>query len=518
MNARRLLQLLAVPPTLLLIGNLASADVITGRVVDSNGVGVAGVDIDFVTLGGGGNPHEANDGTDANGDFFTTVDPGVYEIRFYPPNPPTTVLLTGVVTPVTVTGTKNMGTITLVTGASVQGTCKNPANQPVGGIRLNVFHANTGAQYHLKNNVTGAFGTFNLAMPKNIPLRVEYLTNAVVGQVLVPAEAFGTIPASINLGTIPFQTGFHVTGTVHRQNGTPVVGADVDVTFPANGATLFTPSDNTDSLGAFDVVVPAGLWDLDIDRPTGAALVGIGFNDLSISAATNLGILTMRNGVFLSGTIRDRLHDPVLAADVNVFEVATGLSVSLGSDNSNAAGFYSVVVPTGLLDIAFTPPGNTQGFGRDWHRGVNVTVNTVLNGRVGELARPRADVLPPEGQPSILTFGQGSPGAGGAVPHIGGTLTPAGVTLQLDGAHPEARARLWVGLEEHPSPAMDGVRIVNPLARLPLAVDAAGTARITLPYSAELLGQTVYVQFAVIDREAHGSVAVSHVLALTLSE
>src|SRR5262245_65609301 len=89
--------LTALPPLLLLspLASLASADAITGRVVDQNGVGVAGVDIDVINLGSGGNPHELNDGTDINGNFLTTIDgPGVYEIRFFPPTPPTTTLLT----------------------------------------------------------------------------------------------------------------------------------------------------------------------------------------------------------------------------------------------------------------------------------------------------------------------------------------------------------------------------------------------------------------------------------------
>src|SRR5215510_3927937 len=93
--------LTALPPLLLLspLGSLASADAITGRVVDQNGVGVAGVDIDVINLGSGGNPHEVNDGTDANGNFLTTIDQsGVFEVRFFPPPPPLTSLLTGVVT------------------------------------------------------------------------------------------------------------------------------------------------------------------------------------------------------------------------------------------------------------------------------------------------------------------------------------------------------------------------------------------------------------------------------------
>lgn len=171
MTPHRFQRLLTVPPLLLLLGYLASADAITGRVVDESGAGVAGVDIDFIKLGSGGNPHEANDGTDANGSFLTTVDAGLYEIRFYPPSPPATTLLTGVLPSVVVVGTKDLGTITLVAGLSVTGTVKNSAGVPVGSVKVDVFNATTGARYPLKNNVTSAFGTFLLALPANTPLR-----------------------------------------------------------------------------------------------------------------------------------------------------------------------------------------------------------------------------------------------------------------------------------------------------------------------------------------------------------
>src|SRR5262245_42221110 len=226
MQPPRLLRLFAVPPFLLL-GSLASADAITGRVVDSNGEGVAGVDIDFINLGSGGNPHELNDGTDAFGNFVTTLDPGVYEILFFPPPPPATVLLTGVRTPVTVIGTKNLGTITLATGVLLKGKTVTAGNVPVGDVRAEILDPITKTLLPVKNNTTNAFGIFQLAVPTQ-QLELELFTSGVVGQTLVPRaiplEPIGTT----DLGNVNLQTGFHVTGTVHRSTGTALPGADVD--------------------------------------------------------------------------------------------------------------------------------------------------------------------------------------------------------------------------------------------------------------------------------------------------
>jgi hypothetical protein len=315
------------------------------------------------------------------------------------------------------------------------------------------------------------------------------------------------------MGGLTLQTGFHVTGTVHTQAGAAVSGADVDVTIVATGDTLFTPGDNTNSLGVFDVVVPAGTVDLELTRPAALVLVGAKVTNLAVSAATNVGILTMRDGVFLSGTVRDRYGDVVLAADVNVYEVSTGQSLALGSDNTNAAGFYSVVVPTALLDVVFSPPGNPHLLAKDRHNDVNVTVNMILDGRLpgtpGHVSRHPSLPKP------FLPLGAGTPGTGGSVPHIRMSVNGSvGATLWVSGGRPLANARLVFGLEQASS-LLTELHLVRPLTRLALQLDEQGAAQLDLPFTnVRLLGHTLYGQLAVIDPEARQGFALSHVLAL----
>jgi hypothetical protein len=535
----RIQHLLTLTPLLLLIGSRASADAITGRVVDANGVGVAGVDIDFIRLGGSGNPQELNDGTDANGFFTTTCNPGIYGLLFFAPPPPTTTLLTGVLTPVSVSGTVNLGTITLVNGVSLQGTCKNAAAVPVAGIKIDVYDESTGELLHTKNNVTNAFGTFNMAVPKNTPLRAELLTSGVIGQVLVPREITGSLPANTNMGTLTFLTGFHVTGTAKRENGTNVFGADVDAIDVATGDTLFTPSDNTSTLGVFDVVVPAGgTFDFELIRPTGQVLVGVEVLGQTITAATNLGNLVMRNGVFLSGTVRDVFGLPVDGADVNVNETPTGLAVALGSDNTNVAGFYSVVVPLGTHMVTFSPPGPHTRFDKERRLGVVVAADTTLNARFADKVFVVEDhSSPASAGPVILPMGIGGGFGGHAVPHVGGRVLPAGapsgatvvvtapgasaplvsaarLELELFAGGPAGHAELLIGTEHAVSPT--GIQSVRPLARIPVTLDEQGSALLALPLGALPTG-TSYAQLLVKDPSRAGF-GLSHVLALEIPQ
>jgi hypothetical protein len=506
-------------------------------VVNANGVGVAGVDIDFVSLGSGGNPNELNDGTDANGNFLTTVDPGIYEIRFFPPSPPASSLLAAKRTPVVVSGTVNLGTITLAAGFSLQGTVRNELAQPVADVKLDVYDAGTGQLVLINNARTNAFGTFNIAVPKDTPLRAEFLTADVIGQVLVPIEVFGTVSAPTNMGIVPLQTGFHVTGTVLRENGLPAFGADVDAVDAATDETLFTPSDNVNAFGTFDLVLPAGTFDLDVSRPTGQTLVGVEVNNLNVAAPADVGILTMRNGVFLSGHVVDELFLPVEAADVNVIEAATGLPIALGGDNTNAAGFYSVVVPTGTMHVVFSPPGPHTAFAKDRHRDVAVLANTTLHGRFAEKLYtfgPRDN--PTMSGPILLPFGSGTSGSGHSVPHLQGHVAPAGstpaapsatppgaptadasptVTLRLFGGLPGARAELRLGREARARAATPTQHLVRPAMRIPVQLDADGSAALSLSLD-ELApaGTQTFAQFLVLDRGARRGFALSQVLSL----
>ena len=75
-----------LPTSALALSLLAAnvrADFITGRVVDVNGNGVGGVDIDVKNLGSGGDPTLFNDGTDPNGFFTTTIPAGEYDWTRY---------------------------------------------------------------------------------------------------------------------------------------------------------------------------------------------------------------------------------------------------------------------------------------------------------------------------------------------------------------------------------------------------------------------------------------------------
>ena len=363
------------------------ADFITGRVVDANGVGVAGVDIDVKNLGSGGTPDITNDGTDAGGFFTTTLPAGVYQVFFKPPPPPATSLLTTMVDNVVVAGTKNMGVITLQPGVVVSARVIDSAGVPIAQLPVDVTDLATGELLVMNNDSTNAFGNFAVAVPtRAIDLDLDPIH--IIGRTLAPRRFSLTPTANTNLGDITLVNGFVLSGTFRNSVGAAVSGVDLDVFEGASGARVFTPHDNSNSLGAFSMVLAPGTYDLEACPTFASRLVAVGVNGLVLQANLDTGVTTLASGVVLSGTVRDVNGTPLAGIDVDVRRTDSGAAVVTCNDNTSAQGTYAVVVPIATLNVGFALPGQHGTSGEDLHAGLTVASNLVLD---GVLPRPTAE-------------------------------------------------------------------------------------------------------------------------------
>jgi len=371
----------AASAVLLLLSTAATtgADTITGRVVDANGLGVPGVDIDVKSLSGGGDPPISNDGTDANGFFVTTLPPGVYRVFFYPPPPPVTTHLTATVDDVVVVGTKDMGVIQLEPGVGIYGRCIDPSGIPVGGVNLDVIDVPTGDNLLLKGGTTSAFGDFGVAAPANA-IHLDFDPLGVVGRTLAPRRIDLAPSGDLQLGDVVLQNGFVLSGTLVNSSGGGLSGIDFDVFRSPSREPVFTPHDNSGTGGAFAMVLAPDTYDIEICPALTRRLVAAEVEGLVLGANTNLGMLTLVSGVVLSGTVRDVAGSPVAGADVNVRNATTGVSVFLCGDNTSATGTYAVVVPSGSMNVGFALPGQHGTTGEDFHAAVPILGDTRLDG------------------------------------------------------------------------------------------------------------------------------------------
>jgi hypothetical protein len=499
---------------LLLCAPLAAADVISGRVVDSQGQGVAGADIDVEDLIGGGDPGLMDGGTDANGFFTATLPSGLYRVTFTPPAPPFSTHLMAQVDSVAVVGTLDMGIITLPPGVSLAGRQLDGNGLPVQNVDLDVIDEATGIDLDVPGDVTNAFGQFLIAVPPSA-IEVQFETANVLGPLLAP-RALRLLPTTnLDLGDLVLEPGFTVAGTVRDTLSSPVQAVDLDVVDSFTGLAAFTPGDHTDLAGNFSFVVAAGTWNFEVCPNPADRLVATEQTNVTITANTNVGVVTLSSGVRLFGTIRDGSGDPVSMADTDVNRTSNGAPLLLCGDNSDSSGNYSVIVPTGTFTVIFSRPDHLV------HRS-DVHLNVVVTGDMrldGTLASCPCSTLPfggPINSAGAVSKSRRDRGDGSrAVPFGSGRAGSEGITPRL---------RLVSGVLELSGGIRGGTAILSigprkslrssSASRVVLALDESGAASLSLSNLPR--GVDVYVRFVVIDPAAPGGHASSRGLRIRL--
>lgn len=367
--------------TLLLLATSARAQAITGRVISSTGAGVAGVNIDG--FDSGGNELDLlNDGTDAAGNFATTVvdGPGVYTFVFYPPAPPTTTHLVGTRTNVVVVTTTNLGNVALGAGVLLSGRAVRGASIPVANVTLEVLDAATQLPITQIQTKTNAFGNFNLAVPEQpIELRLDPSSSAFV----LAARRFERTPAgTLAMGDLKLPTGAIVTGHVQRTNATAVSGADLDFRKNGNANDSFVYNDNTNAAGNFSVILPLGTYEVTVCPKPADLLATKVVTNFVVAGNTALPTQVVVAGVELHGTVLSASGQPAQGVDVDVLNATTGVPIPLCNDNTDANGDYSVIVPAGTYDVRFQRPSSGGSVGADLHDNVVVSGTTLLDGQL----------------------------------------------------------------------------------------------------------------------------------------
>lgn len=231
------------------------------------------------------------------------------------------------------------------------------SGSPIDGVNIDVVDADTGDDIPLMNDSTDINGVFSVVVP-------DSATYDVLLQAPIDSRAVSTVVESVVVGTgttdigiVALEPGALLTGTVVRSDDLlPVLGVDTDVDISSSGERVFTPADNTDASGVFEVIVPLTTIDLTIEPKKIDKLVARSIAGIAIAADTDLGMIQVDPGALLTGVVT-RASDGsfVEDADTDVFDSSTGDKIPTPGDNTDEFGVFSIVVPIGTIDIAFKP-------------------------------------------------------------------------------------------------------------------------------------------------------------------
>lgn len=338
---------------LALVSTPADAWIVSGQVTDQFGQPVFDCDLDFQDRATGVIVVTPGDRTDINGNYSVSVPTANYRIYFKGP-------LNGLYfedkRDQTINSNRTIN-MTLVKGVRVSGYVRDSNGVGLPNVDLNFYDVVTGANMAYTGDNTDLTGFYSVLVDLNMTFDILYRPTPPDPH--VSAEVLAVPVGSTNL-TRPdmvLASGFLVSGTVNRQvGGAAVFDANMDVENAATGAKLILGYDLTDVLGNYQIVVPAGTWNLMAGAPNGSGLASNIASGIVVSANQTAPTISLPPGLTLSGTVLQTGGLPLANANLDVVQPTTGVEIPTTGDHTTATGSYSVLVGAGTYDLIYWPP------------------------------------------------------------------------------------------------------------------------------------------------------------------
>ena len=158
-------------------------------------------------------------------------------------------------------------------------------------------------------------------------------------------NAAWVILAAIWLYATPAAQAFVISGTVQDNDSNPVDSVEVRL-FTEGGVPIGIPPTFTNVTGFYTITgIPSGTYQLRFLPAASTGLRDQTEVDVSVTSDLTLNV-TLQQGNIISGFVHDTLGQPIAGIDINVYE-SNGTKIETPGDNTDASGFYDVVVPNG---------------------------------------------------------------------------------------------------------------------------------------------------------------------------
>jgi len=143
---------------------------------------------------------------------------------------------------------------------------------------------------------------------------------------------------------------FSISGTVRNNAAAQVAGVGVRL-FDDNDNPIGIPPLQTDAAGFYSINgLPSGQYVLQFDPPVATRLLATQ-KPATINSVDTILNVSLLPGNLLAGFVRDIDGVGIAAIDLQVVDRDSGDPVLTPGDDTNATGFYDVVIPDGEFDL-----------------------------------------------------------------------------------------------------------------------------------------------------------------------
>lgn len=236
----------------------------------------------------------------------------------------------------------------------VSGTVRDPDLLPVDNVAVQMYTTN-GVPIGVYLDTTDVTGFYSIAGVDPGSYDISFRPRKSTG--LVPVYMAGiTVNSNLTLN-VNLELGNYLSGFVYDSQGEGILDVDLNVYDQQTGNQLFTPSDNTDDTGFYEIVIPSGTFTIDYryrgDIPN-PRYVPVEMTDVVVNSDTEVDVV-LEDGFFISGAVRDPGNGPVVDADLDARDSITGLKLYTPGDNTDNNGDYVLLVPPGTYEINVAP-------------------------------------------------------------------------------------------------------------------------------------------------------------------
>lgn len=342
--------------------------------VTGNGSPVFGVDLDADNLSTGARIYTPNDKTDSLGNYWIVVPRGDYRLRFQPPAG--TRWLGSQMDSLSIYADTTLIDVVLSEGMLLSGYVRNGLGEGLENISIDLRMAITGEKIYLTNNETDSLGFHNVAVPPGM-YQLRYVPPAgsrYVGELVDSLTIIGDIVRDQVL-----EAGWLVSVFVHDSTGNPIFDADLDIIQESTGIKLYTPNDETDSLGETIVTIPSDTYMIRVQPPPGSIYDRLVLNNVTISADTSLDFLLPEvPKVIISGRIINSAGDGLGAIEIDFADTVSGSKIFVADNITDSLGNYSMFVPIGGFNAKIAPLRGSRYVGENLGK-VFIEQDTIWN-------------------------------------------------------------------------------------------------------------------------------------------
>ena len=354
---------------------LARGQTVRGIVADAQGVPIQGAEVALLPVGVSGDGvyswnlvARRTSSTDARGAFeFASTSPGRHELTASHPDH-VSVQATAFEVP-SGEGTKDVGTLTLETGAAIEGVVRDFQRRPVGGAQVEVHQNNIDHRRPLDPEIRTALtetdGTFRIA-----GLRAEPADLVVEADGYERFEMPAVRPQAGGLIEVQLGEGSRLVGRVLDADGEGVANAYISLRLDRNpgpsrtawSTALARHEARTDGNGRFRFeALGAGPWTVDVAGEQLAEDIGA----IRLRPGEEREIeLHLRAHARLAGVVTDPHGEPVAGTEVLVqpLDPAGRVTGTHHGARTDAGGAYEAYrVPSGRARIVARHPDYRDG-------------------------------------------------------------------------------------------------------------------------------------------------------------